>query len=80
VRASQNPAWIFYNPEKVSTAVAEFRSTNQGPFAYPEAVFLAKLAPLHVSYRIVHLGVLDAVVTSRAVRQEQVGMGEPLFP
>jgi hypothetical protein len=80
VRASQNPAWIFYNPEKVGTAVAEFRSTNQGPFAYPEAVFLAKLAPLHVSYRIVHLGVLDAVVTSRAVRQEQVGMGEPLFP
>jgi hypothetical protein len=80
VQAAQNPAWIFYNPKKINEAEAEFRSPDRGPFAYSESLFLGKLAPLHIGYRIIHLGVLDAIVTSSAVRQEQVGMGQPLFP
>lgn len=80
VRASNNPAWIFYNPRQISAAVAEFRTVNQGPFAYSEAKFIARLAPLHIEYRVIHLGALDAVITSSTVRQEQVGMGAPLYP
>lgn len=80
VRAAPDPAWIFYAPNEVTAAQAEFRSPDQGPFAYPESLFLARLGPLKVSYRIVHLGVLDAVVTSRGVQAQQVGMGQPLYP
>ncbi len=79
VRRSPDPAWIFYAPTRVPEAVAQFGSPNQGPFAYPESEFLTGLAALGIGYRIVHAGVLDAVVTDRPVLQEQVGMGPPVF-
>jgi hypothetical protein len=79
VRTSPDPAWIFYAPARVGPAIAQFQSPRQGPFGYTESRFLAGLTKLGVGYRIVHAGVLDAVVTDRPVLQEQVGMGPPAF-
>jgi hypothetical protein len=80
VRHSADPAWIFYDPDHLRAAANGFHSKVEGPFAFPESLFLARLGPLGVGYRIVHLGPLDAVVTSRAVDQQEVGMGPPLDP
>jgi hypothetical protein len=80
VRASAEPAWLFFAPAQRAKAQALFGVTTPGPFAYPEGLFVHRLDGLGVTYRIDHLGVLDAVITSRNVTQQEVGMGNPLSP
>jgi hypothetical protein len=55
------------------------RPKSASHYRRAQPVFLARLVPLHITYRIIHIGVLDALITSRDVRQEQVGMGAPFY-
>jgi hypothetical protein len=79
VRAAPSAAWLFYAPSQVAVASVAFDSTAPGPYAYPESLFLSKLAALGVGYRLVHAGVLDAIVPDRPVTQEQVGIPPPYW-
>jgi hypothetical protein len=67
VAHSRRPAWLFYAPSEVAHASAVFQNPELGPGEYSEAAFVALLRSEHVSYRLVHLGVLDAVLPSRPV-------------
>jgi hypothetical protein len=67
VAASPDPAWLFIAPGKTAAADAAFLNTQPGPGSYTERSFEARLTELGVTYRVVHLGVLDAVVPSRRV-------------
>ena len=79
VRSAPNQAWIFHAPSRVAEASAAFPSSAIGPFGYPEALFLAKLKALGISYRVVEAGVLDAVLPARSVTQEDVGIPPPYW-
>jgi hypothetical protein len=67
VARSADPAWLFDAPSRQAQAEAVFQNPELGPGEYDEAAFLSLLQSRHVSYRVVHLGVLDAVIPSRKV-------------
>ena len=62
VAAAPHPAWLFFAPAKTAAAARAFNNPQPGPGRYTEASFEALLTAQHVPYRVVHLGVLDAVV------------------
>jgi hypothetical protein len=78
VGAAPRQAWIFLAPGKVSAAETAFQ-LGSGPSGYPETTFLSKLGTLRVGYRVVHAGVLDAVVPASAVTPQEVGLPPPLW-
>lgn len=80
VRRSADPAWIFYAPDQHALGATTFSSGADGPYGYPEALFLSKLAALDDPYRVVHAGVLDVVFPLRNVTQEQVGIPSAYWP
>ena len=67
VAASSDPAWLFFAPAKIVAASGAFSNPQPGPGDYTEQTFEARLTQLSIRYRVVHLGVLDAVVPSRRV-------------
>ncbi|MGP8058497.1 MAG: hypothetical protein ACLP9C_02520 [Acidimicrobiales bacterium] len=67
VAAARHPAWLFFAPGQTAAAAQAFSNPEVGPGPYSEASFEALLAAEHVPYRVVHLGVLDAVVPARRV-------------
>lgn len=67
VRSAPDPAWLFFAPDRLAEATQAFSNTEQGPGNYTEAQFEALLTGRDVPYRVVHLGVLDAVVPAHAV-------------
>jgi hypothetical protein len=64
VASSRDPAWLFFAPGERAQAAAEFANPQPGPGPYTEQTFEARLTAQGVSYRVVKLGILDAVVPS----------------
>jgi hypothetical protein len=64
VARSKDPAWLFFAPGARAQAAAEFANPQPGPGPYTEQTFEARLRAQGVSYRVVKLGILDAVVPS----------------
>jgi hypothetical protein len=60
VRSSKDPAWLFFAPGQA--AAAAFSNPQPGPGPYAEASFEALLRQRGIPFRVVTLGVLDAVV------------------
>jgi hypothetical protein len=67
VGSAPDPAWLFFDPNRLTQATEAFGNTEQGPGNYTEAQFTALLTGRGVDYRVVHLGVLDAVEPARRV-------------
>jgi hypothetical protein len=67
VAASNDPAWLFFSPDETAAAAAAFSNPQPGPGPYTEASFEALLRQRGISFKVVKLGVLDAVVPSRRV-------------
>jgi hypothetical protein len=63
VQASPDPAWLFFAPGQ--NAASAFSNPQPGPGPYTEATFEAFLAGRNTTFRVVHLGVLDAVIPAR---------------
>jgi len=62
VTASRGAAWLFFAPSEIPQAAAAFSNPQPGPGVYSEQTFTAFLRAHRDAYRVVHLGVLDAVV------------------
>jgi hypothetical protein len=60
VRSSKDPAWLFFAPGQA--AAAAFSNPQPGPGPYTEASFEALLRQRGIPFKVVRLGVLDAVV------------------
>jgi hypothetical protein len=73
VRASPSAAWLFVAPTRVS--VTQFGSAGeiQGPNSLPETSLLAYLAASQIPYRVVHAGLVEAVIPGRNVPPEALG-------
>ncbi len=65
VASSKDPAWLFFAPDKAALAAATFGNPQPGPGPYTEQSFEAHLKALGIGYKVVKLGVLDAVVPTR---------------
>ncbi len=74
VLAARSAAWIFMPP--TAAAIEQFGSTVdiQGPGGLSESTFLSDLQLDGVAYRVVHAGLVQAVIPSRAVTPGQVGL------
>jgi hypothetical protein len=77
VQAASDPAWLFIHPGFLSAAQHAFPRTRIGPDNYTEAAFSQALTKLGISYHIIRLGVLDAVLPAGRVTPSQVGMPPP---
>lgn len=62
VASAKNPAWLFFAPRETARAAAVFGNPQPGPGPYTERSFEAHLKALGIGYKVVRLGVLDAVV------------------
>jgi hypothetical protein len=65
VRSSKDPAWLFFAPGQVASAAAAFSNPQPGPGPYTEVSFEALLRERGIAFKVVSLGVLDAVVPAR---------------
>jgi hypothetical protein len=65
VASAKDPAWLFFAPDKSALAAATFGNPQPGPGAYTEQSFEAHLRDLGIDYKVVKLGLLDAVVPAR---------------
>ena len=66
VRHSRQPAWLFSSPTHITGADLAF-GDQQGPGTYTESTFIAMLRSRGIGSRVVHLGILDAVIPDRPV-------------
>ena len=64
VASSADPAWLFFAPGETAAAATEFLNPQPGPGPYTEQTFDERLRQLGISYRVVKLGILDAVIPS----------------
>ena len=62
VASAKDPSWLFYAPSESARATILFQSPQPGPGPYNESTFEAYLGHLKIHYRVIQLGVLDAVV------------------
>jgi hypothetical protein len=60
VRSSRDPAWLFFAPGQA--AEVAFSNPQPGPGPYTEASFEALLRQRGIPFKVVKLGVLDAIV------------------
>jgi len=67
VAAARDPAWLFFPPDRIAQAEQAFSNPEQGPGNYTQAQFESLLTGRGIGYRVVHLGVLDAVLPARKV-------------
>ena len=65
VASAKDPAWLFFPPHEASRAAAVFGNPQPGPGSYTEQTFEAHLEALGIGYKVVQLGILDAVVPAR---------------
>lgn len=65
VAATTNPAWLFFAPNQTAEASTVFGNPQPGPGPYTEKTFEAYLTKLGIPYKVVRLGVLDAVIPQR---------------
>jgi hypothetical protein len=61
-------AWLFFAPGHRAAANAAFTNPEPGPGYYTLRLFTSYLFGRHIGYRVVKLGILDAVVPDRPVR------------
>jgi hypothetical protein len=59
------PVVLFFAPSALGAAAYDFSNPQPGPGSSDEASFVSHLRAANVRYRILHLGVLDAVVLDR---------------
>jgi hypothetical protein len=71
VRSARDPAWLFSAPGHLKGASLAFSNAETGPGNFTEQQFTGLLEARGVPYRVVHLGVLDAVVPDRRVTLPQ---------
>jgi hypothetical protein len=73
VLKSRSPAWIFVKPD--AAGLTQFGDTVQieGPASQSQAAFIADLHRLHIGYRIVSTGLVNAVIPDRAVLPQKIG-------
>ena len=64
VASSADPAWLFFAPGETARAATEFLNPQPGPGPFTEQTFEERLRQLGISYRVVRLGILDAVIPS----------------
>ncbi len=67
VDLSPQPAWLFVAPGSADQAYAAFDNGQPGPGGWSEAQFEHLLESQGVTWRVIHLGVLDAVIPSKKV-------------
>jgi hypothetical protein len=67
VARDPHAAWLFFAPGQEDEATGVFSNPERGPGTYTEASFLQLLKSQGIAARVVHLGVLDAVVAARPV-------------
>ncbi len=67
VAGSADPAWLFFAPGQTAQATSAFDNPQPGPGPYTEQTFEARLRQRAIPFRVVHLGILDAVVPARRV-------------
>ena len=72
VARSRQQAWLFVPPSQTSAEATQFFTTIPGPDDITESRFLATLRILHVRYRVVHAGILTAVVPARHITIDEV--------
>jgi hypothetical protein len=65
VASARDPAWLFFAPDETRRAAAVFGNPQPGPGPYTERSFEAHLEAVGIPYRVVKLGILDAVVPDR---------------
>ncbi|HEY6472628.1 MAG TPA: hypothetical protein VIY26_07030, partial [Acidimicrobiales bacterium] len=65
VASTKNPAWLFFAPSQTAAASTVFGNPQPGPGPYTEQTFEAYLTKLGIPYKVVPLGVLDAVIPQR---------------
>ena len=78
VNGARRQSWLFVAPKNLQAAFEEFGFTIlvQGPgLGLPETTFEARLKALGIPYRVVHAGLVDAVIPARSVSPVQAGMG-----
>jgi hypothetical protein len=66
VEHSPRPAWLFSSPSHLAEAGQVF-GAQEGPGGYSETSFLTMLANRGIHARVVHLGLLDAVIPDHKV-------------
>ncbi len=67
VASSPRPAWLFFAPGRTAAATSVFANTEPGPGGFTQGRFTGLLTHLGIGYRVIPLGVLDAVVPDRRV-------------
>ena len=68
VASAKDPAWLFFAPTEDSRDTTVFGNPQPGPGPYTEQTFEAHLDALGISYKVVKLGILDAVVPAHRLR------------
>jgi hypothetical protein len=69
VRRGSPQAWLFFAPGREAEARAAFSNPEPGPGGYSEGAFTTYLTARRNRFRVVHLGILDAVVPEHPVRR-----------
>lgn len=67
VAGSPHPAWLFAAPGHRGAAARAFDNSEPGPGGWTEGAFERLLVRQHVHFRVLHVGVLDAVWPDRKV-------------
>ena len=67
VRDGTPQAWLFFAPGHEAVAGAAFSNPEPGPGGYSESTFVAYLIAHGDAYKVVRLGILDAVIPKRPV-------------
>lgn len=65
VASAKDPAWLFFAPGDAARASVVFLNPQPGPGPYTEQTFEAHLKALGIRYRVIKLGILDAVVPAQ---------------
>jgi hypothetical protein len=74
VRRADTAAWLFVPASQSLLGYRTFGATDliRGPDGMAERVFLDRLHRMHVGYRIVHAGPIDAVLPLRQIAPESI--------
>jgi hypothetical protein len=75
VGRSERPAWLFVNSAGLSSATAQFGTTNLQPAFVHEAAFEGSLTARGIPYSVVHAGFFDAIVPFRTLTPRQAVFG-----
>jgi hypothetical protein len=74
-------AWLFVPPAEYPVGYWQFGETLgiDGPLGLPESSFEQRLDAMHVRYRVIDAGLLQAVIPAETVWPTAVGLGAPVI-